>query len=152
MVNEQKILTIVLIIITLLLVPLYYYSSSSFSSITGRVTAEPATSTPQKVGEYSIKGDFTIDLNQNFDDYKTMRTNARLMLDGVLNCEQDKQISLEDCIKEVNTSLNLEWSTSCEDEKIAYFYEIVESYMQCANSNDNYCFCEFPINFNEEIE
>lgn len=152
-ISDYKKYILPLIVVAMLLIPLSYYSSKSITQITGHATSNQVTTTPgQKTGEYSTYGMFSVDSKLDTKKYEEMRNTARQFKQDALFCELAKEYSLEWCIDSELNKLNSGWLKDCENEKTKYFYEFVESYKQCAESNDNYCFCDLPINYNNMLQ
>ncbi len=94
-------------------------------------------------GQYSIKPDFTLDLDTNFSEYKDMRIEARNLIKESMECE-DTGETLDKCIR-LKTNKGADWSADCGDDEEKAFTGFIGQYMLCSQSEDNYCLCEITV-------
>jgi hypothetical protein len=130
----------VFLLFVIIATPLYYLSGQGMEAMTGHVTS--AGKQTVAIGDYRIKPDFKVTVNDPLADYSTLRTSARKLVTDVQGCTD----MTGKCVEKL---LPQGWSTDCGTADERLFASVVEGYLLCAQSEDNYCTCEIPVTFTE---
>jgi len=94
----------------------------------------------EKIGQYSIKPNFKVNLNDyDFSDYDTLKKSAEKLLN--LCKEENFELCVNDNKLRIFNNDNFILSDSCESEKKEKFYETIEYIESCSLSEDNSCIC-----------
>ena len=121
-----------------------YRPDYSRSAAAGRQPASglPEDSTPaydsppeEQQISYAVKPSFTASIDYDPGEYTLIREQAETLYEQARSCRME-----EACISGLLTGLG--WNRDCTDKGLDHF---IESYMLCAQSEDNYCLCDIPI-------
>ena len=149
--HKKEIIAITGLLFLVIFIGLLYLSNNN---ITGAVVAEEVQENVL-YGTYSIKPNFKVNVDYNFDDYTLI--NSKLNI--IENCvEEGNEIDL--CIENLNKEIqeneetqDFEWSLNCQEGAEIIFYEFAEFYQNCFESEDNNCICKHALEkTKEEIE
>jgi len=124
-----------LLLFVIVAAPVYHLSGN----ITGHVVSEETASVE---GEYSISPDFKVAITDP-GSYDIISEQAHSLLADVWACElATPAYTLERCIR---TRMNETWSIDSLSDEEQYFVDFIEEFMACAESEDNFCMCEIPV-------
>lgn len=111
------------------------------NAITGAVVQENAETTDKISGLYSIKPNFKVKIDYDLNEYEEIVSQAKTLI-GLCSNQQPER-----CIDNILESVNTysAWSTNCFNEYETIFYEFVEKYNNCLESEEKDKICEFSI-------
>lgn len=103
----------------------------------------------ETLGTYSIKPSFKVNVDYDIGEYDEVIEKAK-----DINRTCSKQDNFENCVNDKIKEFNgenkkedgkLTWSLGCEPEDINFFYDFVETYRVCLNSEDEEAICRIPL-------
>ena len=147
--EKKDIAIITLFLVLIVMTGLFYFNDSI--NITGFAVKEEKTQ--EFYGTYSIKPSFKVNVDYDFEDYEEIKNKAKEIVrdckDDVENCV-NKKINIfndEEVLKarEYNLKRKFEWGSGCETEEEKFFYDFVENYKLCLDSEEKEGICEFSL-------
>jgi hypothetical protein len=123
-------------------------ATADLSGVSAQSTASDANA---PLGTYSISPDFAVKTGFTLGTYEEVRIDARKLLDDVKSKECTKE-NLGDCITDSMQKLELMqkgWSQDCGSPAERFFYDFVEFYTSCYNSENTDCICKYDFGANK---
>jgi len=116
------------------------------NAITGAVVEEPEIVEIKQLGIYSIEPNFNEQIDYDLNEYEEIIKNAKTLINL---CRIDS-LPAEQCIGNILESADAYsiWSTDCFTEDKKVFYEFVEDYNNCLQSDEEDKICEFSLDNN----
>jgi hypothetical protein len=107
------------------------------------VQTEPEIIGTQSSGVYSIKPNFKADIDYDINEYERIVEEATTLMDI---CRIDP-LPAEQCVDKVMESVDEfeRWSTDCFTGDKRFFYDFVDKYRNCLESEEKDKICEFPL-------
>lgn len=147
--HKKEIASIIGFLFLIMVIGLFYFNDDL--NITGFAVKEEKA--PEFYGTYSIKPSFKVNTDYDFEEYEEIKAKAKEIVkdcvDDIENCA-NKKINIfndEEILKarEYNLIRKFEWSSGCGAEEERFFYDFVENYKLCLDSEEKEAICRVSL-------
>jgi len=138
--HKKEIASIMGFLFLIMAIGLFYFNDDL--NITGFAVKKEKI--PEFYGTYSIKPSFKVNVDYDFEEYNKIIDDLK----KISNCAKDGT-PVETCIDELEKT-DYGWELNCQEGVEKIFYDFVEFYQDCFNSEDNNCICKLNLDYSEE--
>lgn len=101
----------------------------------------------ERIGTHYVKPSFNQDINYNLNSFIDIQNIVKNRIVSVCSSYEDIKECVEEQIGELNNQPGYKYSLNCDESHEKIFYDFVENYQDCFESQDDDCVCSFSYDF-----